>query len=156
MFRYAFSCVAMAGAFAVFCSSAEAANPGDRVDGLVLQNLDYTDHLQTLPNYDRGFYYSQALHIKTSGTKPIEKPYGKLLHLRADIAEFSSQAWLTVDTTGGKRDTVRGKSQDLTEDALNVLETTFENKVMGYEHFVRFAAYDKNGNGVWSQPICVR
>lgn len=94
---------------------------------LVLQNLDYTDHLQTLPNYDRGFYYSQALHIKVSGTKPIEKPYGKLLHLRADIAEFSSNAWMGVDTTGGKRDTTWGKSQDLTEDALNVLQTTFDN-----------------------------
>lgn len=117
-----------------FAAEKDSASKGSAADsvmrdssGLMLQNLDYTDHLQTLPNYDRGFYHSQALHIKTSGTKPIEKPYGKLLHLRADIAEFSSQAWLTVDTTGGKRDTTWGKSQDLTEDALNVLATTFEN-----------------------------
>lgn len=55
----------------------DAASPD--ASGLVLQDLDYTDHLQTLPNYDRGFYYSQTLHIKVSGTKPIEKPYGKLL-----------------------------------------------------------------------------
>lgn len=96
---------------------------------LVLQNLDYTDHLQTLPNYDRGFYTPQVLHLKPSGTKPVEKPYGKLLHLRAEISEFSSNAWLSIDsvTTPGKRDTIRGVSQDLTEDALNVLQTSFDN-----------------------------
>ncbi|WP_407441839.1 DUF4832 domain-containing protein [Fibrobacter sp.] len=121
-------------AFAADGAAGDSALKGSAADGvtrdssgLVLQDLDYTDHLQTLPNYDRGFYYSQALHIKVSGTKPIEKPYGKLLHLRADIAEFSSQAWMGVDTTGGKRDTTWGKSQDLTEDALNVLQTTFDN-----------------------------
>ncbi|MCQ2089873.1 MAG: DUF4832 domain-containing protein [Fibrobacter sp.] len=109
---------------------------------LVLQDLDYTDHLQTLPNYDRGFYYSQALHVKVEGSKPIEKPYGKLVHLRADLAEFSSRAWLKIDTTGGRRDTTWGKSQDLTEDALNVLQTTFDNiRKNGSKVIVRFC-YD--------------
>ncbi|MCQ2107558.1 MAG: DUF4832 domain-containing protein [Fibrobacter sp.] len=124
--------------------SAIAAQPvaGDKVGGLVLQDLDYTDHLQTLPNYDRGFYYSQALHIKVEGSKPIEKPYGKLVHLRADLAEFSSRAWLKIDTTGGRRDTTWGKSQDLTEDALNVLQTTFDNiRKNGSKVIVRFC-YD--------------
>lgn len=76
--------VAMASA--VFAAEKDSASKGSAADsvtrdssGLVLQDLDYTDHLQTLPNYDRGFYYSQTLHIKVSGTKPIEKPYGKLL-----------------------------------------------------------------------------
>ncbi len=95
--------------------------------GLVKQDIDTTDAMQTLPNYDRGFYTPQVLHLKPSGGKPIEKPYGKLLHLRAEISEFSSRAWLGIDTTGGKKDTLRGKSQDLTEDALNVLQTTFDN-----------------------------
>lgn len=124
--------------------SAIAAQPvaGDKVGGLVLQDLDYTDHLQTLPNYDRGFYYSQALHVKVEGSKPIEKPYGKLVHLRADLAEFSSRAWLKIDTTGGRRDTTWGKSQDLTEDALNVLQTTFDNiRKNGSKVIVRFC-YD--------------
>ena len=94
---------------------------------LVKQNIDTTDAMATLANYDRGFYTPQVLHIKPSGGKPIEKPYGKLLHLRAEISEFSSRAWLGVDTTGGKKDTTWGKSQDLTEDALNVLQTTFDN-----------------------------
>lgn len=107
---------------------AQGAQGGSLVaSNLVLQDLDYTDHLQTLPNYDRGFYRPQVLHLKPSGTKPVEKPYGKLLHLRAEISEFSSRAWLSVDTTGGRRDTTWGKSQDLTEDALNVLQTSFDN-----------------------------
>ena len=95
--------------------------------GLVKQSIDTTDAMATLDNFDRGFYTPQVLHLKPSGGKPIEKPYGKLLHLRAEISEFSSNAWLSIDTTGGKRDTVRGVSQDLTEDALNVLQTTFDN-----------------------------
>jgi hypothetical protein len=95
--------------------------------GLVKQSIDTTDAMATLENFDRGFYTPQVLHLKPSGSKPIEKPYGKLLHLRAEISEFSSNAWLSIDTTGGKRDTVRGVSQDLTEDALNVLQQTFDN-----------------------------
>ncbi|SHL54023.1 protein of unknown function [Fibrobacter sp. UWOV1] len=95
--------------------------------GLVKQSIDTTDAMATLENFDRGFYTPQVLHLKPSGGKPIEKPYGKLLHLRAEISEFSSNAWLSIDTTGGKRDTVRGVSQDLTEDALNVLQQTFDN-----------------------------
>ncbi len=113
-------------------------------DYLVLQDLDYTDQLETLPNYDRGFYYSQALHVKAIGTRPLETIYGKLVHLRADIAEFSSRAWLSIDsvTTPGKRDTTWGKSQDLTEDALNVLQTTFDNiRKNGSKVIVRFC-YD--------------
>ena len=95
--------------------------------GLVKQDIDTTDAMATLDNFDRGFYTPQVLHLKPSGGKPIEKPWAKLLHLRAEISEFSSNAWLSIDTTGGKRDTVRGVSQDLTEDALNVLQTTFDN-----------------------------
>ena len=95
--------------------------------GLVKQNVDTTDAMATLGNYDRGFYTPQVLHLKPSGGKPIENPSSKLLHLRAEISEFSSHAWLGIDTTGGKKDTTWGKSQDLTEDALNVLQQTFDN-----------------------------
>lgn len=103
--------------------------------GLIKQSVDTTDAMATLGNYDRGFYTPQVLHLKPSGSKPIEKPYGKLLHLRAEISEFSSHAWLGIDTTGGKRDTTWGKNQDLTEDALNVLQTTFDN-IRANEGFV--------------------
>ena len=92
--------------------------------GLVKQNVDTTDAMATLGNYDRGFYTPQVLHLKPSGGKPIEKPSGRLLHLRAEISEFSSHAWLGIDSASG--DTTWGKNQDLTEDALNVLQTTFD------------------------------
>lgn len=95
--------------------------------GLVKRDIDTTDAMATLGNYDRGFYTPQVLHLKPSGGKPIENPSSKLLHLRAEISEFSSHAWLGIDTTGGKKDTTWGKNQDLTEDALNVLQTTFDN-----------------------------
>ena len=115
--------------------------------GLVKQNIDTTDAMKTLANYDRGFYTPQVLHLKPSGGKPIEKPYSKLLHLRAEISEFSSNAWLGIDTTGGKRDTTRGKSQDLTEDALNVLQTTFDNIRNFGGHVVVRICYDPWYNG---------
>lgn len=115
--------------------------------GLVKQDIDSTDAMATLENFDRGFYTPQVLHLKPSGGKPIEKPYGKLLHLRAEISEFSSNAWLSIDTTGGKRDTVRGVSQDLTEDALNVLQQTFDNiRDFGGRVIVRIC-YDPWYNG---------
>ena len=147
-------------AFAADGAAVDSALKGSAADGvtrdssgLVLQDLDYTDHMQTLPNYDRGFYYSQALHIKTSGTKPIEKPYGKLLHLRADIAEFSSQAWLTVDTTGGKRDTVRGKSQ------ASVIYSKFDKDYVAKMLKAAEAAYawaKKNPTAFYKQPADVQ
>ena len=115
--------------------------------GLVKQSIDTTDAMATLENFDRGFYTPQVLHLKPSGGKAIEKPYGKLLHLRAEISEFSSNAWLSIDTTGGKRDTVRGVSQDLTEDALNVLQQTFDNiRDFGGRVIVRIC-YDPWYNG---------
>ncbi len=113
---------------------------------LVLQDLDYTDHKQTLPNYDRGFYTPQVLHIKHSGTKPIEKPYGKLLHLRAEISDFSSNAcWKDDMAEGGKS---CGTSSDLTEEALNVLQTSFDNiRSYGGKVIVRIC-YDPWYNGI--------
>jgi len=115
--------------------------------GLVKQSIDTTDAMATLENFDRGFYTPQVLHLKPSGSKPIEKPYGKLLHLRAEISEFSSNAWLSIDTTGGKRDTVRGVSQGLTEDALNVLQQTFDNIRDFGGHVIVRICYDPWYNG---------
>ncbi|WP_407457829.1 DUF4832 domain-containing protein [Fibrobacter sp.] len=115
--------------------------------GLVKQSIDTTDAMATLENFDRGFYTPQVLHLKPSGGKPIEKPYGKLLHLRAEISEFSSNAWLSIDTTGGIRDTVRGVSRDLTEDALNVLQQTFDNIRDFGGHVIVRICYDPWYNG---------
>ena len=136
--------------------------------GLVKQGIDSTDYMITLANYDRGFYTPQVLHIKPSGGKPIEKPYSQLLHLRAEISEFSSRAWLGIDTTGGKKDTTWGKSQDLTEDALNVLQQTFDNIRANKGFVIVRICYDPWYNGrsnvtpehkwvlrhVGSSPLC--
>ncbi len=115
--------------------------------GLVKQSVDTTDAMATLGNYDRGFYTPQVLHLKSSGGKPIENPYSKLLHLRAEISEFSSHAWLGIDTTGGKKDTTWGKNQDLTEDALNVLQETFDNIRKNSGHVIVRICYDPWYNG---------
>ena len=113
--------------------------------GLVKQNVDSTDAMKTLDNFDRGFYTPQVLHLKPSGGKPIEKPYAKLLHLRAEISEFSSHAWLGIDSASG--DTIRGKDQDLTEDALNVLQQTFDNIRKNNGHVIVRICYDPWYNG---------
>ncbi len=115
--------------------------------GLVKQSVDTTDAMATLGNYDRGFYTPQVLHLKPSGGKPIEKPWSRLLHLRAEISEFSNHAWLGIDTTGGKKDTTWGKNQDLTEDALNVLQTTFDNIRANKGFVVVRICYDPWYNG---------
>ena len=115
--------------------------------GLVKRNIDTTDAMATLENFDRGFYTPQVLHLKPSGGKPIENPYSKLLHLRAEISEFSSHAWLGIDTTGGKKDTTWGKNQDLTEDALNVLQETFDNIRKNSGHVIVRICYDPWYNG---------
>lgn len=113
--------------------------------GLVKQNVDTTDAMQTLENFDRGFYTPQVLHLKPSGGKPIGKPSAKLLHLRAEISEFSSHAWLGIDSASG--DTIRGKNQNLTEDALNVLQATFDS-IRAYDGFaVVRICYDPWYNG---------
>ena len=101
--------------------------------------------MATLDNFDRGFYTPQVLHLKPSGGKPIEKPYAKLLHLRAEISEFSSHAWLGIDSASG--DTIRGKDQDLTEDALNVLQQTFDNIRKNNGHVIVRICYDPWYNG---------
>ena len=113
--------------------------------GLVKQSIDTTDAMATLDNFDRGFYTPQVQHLKPSGGKPIEKPYAKLLHLRAEISEFSSHAWLGIDSASG--DTIRGKDQDLTEDALNVLQQTFDNIRKNNGHVIVRICYDPWYNG---------
>lgn len=130
--------LALFGAFLFIPASVFAAD-------LVKQDIDTTDAMQTLENFDRGFYTPQVLHLKPSGGKPIGKPSAKLLHLRAEISEFSSHAWLGIDSASG--DTIRGKNQNLTEDALNVLQATFDS-IRAYDGFaVVRICYDPWYNG---------
>ena len=137
--RHHLKTIALAALFFAFLQSPVLAA------GLVMQNIDSTDAMETLDNFDRGFYTPQVLHLKPSGGKPIEKPYAKLLHLRAEISEFSSHAWLGIDSASG--DTIRGKDQDLTEDALNVLQQTFDNIRKNNGHVIVRICYDPWYNG---------
>lgn len=83
------------------------------------QPLDYTDSLEEFYNPGRGFYRPVGLHLTKAGNKPAST-WGDLVHLRVDIGAFSSNAVLSVSGT----DTVRGKSQPLTEDAIDALSKT--------------------------------
>jgi len=83
-----------------------------------VQDLDYTDQVQTFYNPDRGFYTPQVVHFKTTGTSA--NPWSRFLHLRAEISEFSSNAkWDTCATC-------HGTTQDLTTAMLDSLRGIFD------------------------------
>ena len=108
---------------------------------MVEQNLDYNDSKRSLSNPGRGFYRPQVFHVKRANNTPIENFYGRFLHLRAELSEFSSNAWWNAP------DTVFGNSTPLTEDALNAIDKTFENmEQKGVSVIVRFC-YDPWYNG---------
>lgn len=87
---------------------------------MVKQDLDYTDHIQTFYNPDRGFYVPQVIHFKPTGASA--NPWSRFLHLRAEISEFSSNAvWDTCATC-------HGTTQDLTTAMLDSLKA-FLNKI---------------------------
>lgn len=96
---------------AFFCTIAFAAE-------LKVQDLDYTDHVETFYNPDRGFYTPQVVHFKTTGASA--NPWSRFLHLRAEISEFSSNAkWDTCATC-------QGSTQDLTPAMLDSLRGFFD------------------------------
>lgn len=83
-----------------------------------VQDLDYTDQVQTFYNPDRGFYTPQVIHFKTTGASA--NPWSRFLHLRAEISEFSSNAkWDTCATC-------HGTTQDLTTAMLDSLRGFFD------------------------------
>lgn len=112
--------------------------------GLLLQDLDYADHRETFYRPDCGFYVPQVLHLKPEGTSPITKPYGRFLHLRAELSAFSSRAPISVNGS----DTTWGTSGLLTESALEALRETFQSiRQNGGTVIVRFC-YDPWYNGI--------
>lgn len=128
---------------------------------LVLQDLDYTDHKQSFytpftdstgfnyKNYhfnpDRGFYEPQVIHLKPSGTAPFD-PWCKQSHMRAEISAFSSNAcWKDDNSPTGK---TCGVSQDLTDDALNVLRQSFDNVRKKNGTVIVRITYDPWYNGI--------
>ena len=104
------------------------------------QNLDYSDSLDTLSNPERGFYEPYTLHLKPEGSDPVKRN-DNLIHLRVDLSAFSSNALIDNDNQ------IYGQSMPLTEDALRVLQETFEYiRGKGHSVIVR-TCYDPWYNG---------
>ena len=108
---------------------------------LTEQNISSTDSLETIKNPDIGFYEHAMLHLKESGNNAVS-PNANLVHLRCDIAAFSSNAPTNAEKTA------YGKTQPISDDALSVLGQTLENiKAKGHTVIVR-VCYDYNYLGV--------
>lgn len=104
------------------------------------QNLDYSDSLDTLSNPERGFYEPYTLHLKPEGSDPVKRN-DNLIHLRVDLSAFSSNALIDNDNQ------IYGQSMPLTNDALRVLQETFEYiRGKGHSVIVR-TCYDPWYNG---------
>lgn len=109
-----------------------------------IQPLVYTDALEALENPGIGFYRPVGIHLCTEGNQP-KGTWGNITHLRMDISEFSDKAPIAIDKE--RNDTTYGKSQPLTQDALEAFEATLDNvRQRGKSAIVRFA-YDKNFSG---------
>lgn len=109
-----------------------------------IQPLVYTDALDALENPGIGFYRPVGIHLYTGGNQP-KGTWGNITHLRMDISEFSDKAPIAIDKE--RNDTTYGKSQPLTQDALEAFEATLDNvRQRGKSAIVRFA-YDKNFSG---------
>ncbi len=113
---------------------------------MVKQNLDYTDHLQSFYNPDRGFYTPQVIHFKPEGTDA--KPYGnKFLHLRADISAFSDNSRWGDDVSNPEH----GTSADLTKEMLDSFRQYLDLiRAQNATVVVRFS-YDPWYCGSWSK-----
>lgn len=104
---------------------------------LTEQNINPADSLETINNPDIGFYGHAMLPLKESGNTAVS-PNANLVHLRCDIAAFSSNA----PTNSAK--TTYGKTQPISEDALSALGQTLDNiKAKGHTVIVR-VCYDYN------------
>ena len=112
----------------------------------VVQQLDYTDQLQSFYNPDRGFYSHQVINFKPESTTP-PKPYSnKIIHLRATIAAFSDNA-----TWKENNEEKHGKTQDLTNAMLDDFRSYLEQvRAQNSTVIVRFC-YDYNYNGKGNQ-----
>lgn len=100
-------------------------------------NLDYTETTDELDNPERGFYRPCGISFTPEENK-AKNPTNKLVHLRADIADFSGAVNGIAD-------------EPLTDDMLKCLDETLKNiKANGGSTIIRFC-YDKNYNGKSNQ-----
>ncbi len=108
----------------------------------VVQPLDYTDQLQSFYNPDRGFYRPQVIHFRPEVIEVDPYYKNRLMHLRAEISAFSSNAvWNDTAADG------RGTTQDLTEAMLNSFRAYLDKiRATNSTIIVRFS-YDPWYNG---------
>ena len=110
----------------------------------ILQDLNYTDALESIENPHIGFYRPVSKHFTAEGNAPLNT-WGNITHLRMDISEFSSNAVISIDKETG--DTLYGVSKPLTQDMLDAFEGMLDDvRKRGHSAIVRFA-YDPWYNG---------
>lgn len=110
----------------------------------ILQDLNYTDALESIENPHIGFYRPVSKHFTAEGNAP-SNTWGNITHLRMDISEFSSNAVISIDKETG--DTLYGVSKPLTQDMLDAFEGMLDDvRKRGHSAIVRFA-YDPWYNG---------
>lgn len=112
----------------------------------VVQQLDYTDQRQSFYNPDRGFYRPQVIHFKPEAIDVNPYYKNRLMHLRAEISAFSSNAVWNDTTVDG-----HGTTQDLTEAMLNSFRAYLDRiRATNSTVIVRFS-YDPWYNGKGNQ-----
>ena len=110
----------------------------------ILQDLNYTDALESIENPHIGFYRPVSKHFTAEGNAP-SNTWGNITHLRMDISEFSSNAVISIDKETG--DTLYGVSKPLTQDMLDAFDGMLDDiRKRGHSAIVRFA-YDPWYNG---------
>ena len=134
--------LAVLGLACLAVTSAFAANT-------VVQPLDYTEQLQSFYNPDRGFYRPQVIHFRPEAIEVDPYYKNRLMHLRAEISAFSSNAvWNDTAADG------HGTTQDLTEAMLNSFRAYLDKiRATNSTVIVRFS-YDPwyNGKGNMEPP----
>ncbi len=136
-----FGYLCKAKTLAVFGAACLATATSAFAASAIVQKLNYTDQLQSFYNPDRGFYRPQLIHFKPEGVDVNPYYKNRLMHLRAEISAFSSNAvWTENDQT------VHGTTQDLTEAMLNSFRTYLDRiRATNSTIIVRFSYDPKYG-----------
>lgn len=127
--------LAVLGAACLAATSAFAATA-------VVQKLNYTDQQQSFYNPDRGFYRPQVIHFRPEAIDVNPYYKNRLMHLRAEISAFSSNAVWNADEPDA-----HGTTRDLTDAMLNSFRAYLDKiRATNSTVIVRFS-YDPWYNG---------
>ena len=122
-----------------------------------LQDLDYSDSLDSLANPECGFYDAKVLRVMPDGTIPLYEKrwstWGKIFQMRIDISQFSDNGCFKLDSDCEKTRpltdeckatvaTSNCKSQPLTQEVLDLLREYFEEARQQDRSLIVRLAYD--------------